>query len=335
MKNIFIPAAFIGLFVFTSCEKLLFDADKSSNDPRTNFEYLWNEADKKYSYFTLKGIDWDEVKVRYSDSITDGMDEQALFRVLGNMLNELRDDHTNLVSPFDVSVYNVALKKEPNYYERTIREHYLPQVMHTGAFTHNFIEGDSIAYLRYSSFMNAVTSEDLDFILTRYKNTEGLILDLRENGGGNVFNIPLIMERFTSERTLVAYSKTRSGPGHDEFSAPESFYYNAHDGIRYDKPVMVLTDRGSYSATTFFSLTTKAMSNVTLVGDTTGGGGGLPNGGQLPNGWNYRFSITQLLDLQGNNYAESGVPPDILVSFNWSDLSRDEILDRAIEELRQ
>jgi C-terminal processing protease CtpA/Prc len=77
------------------------------------------------------------------------------------------------------------------------------------------------------------------------------------------------------------------------------------------------------------------MSNVTLVGDTTGGGGGLPNGGQLPNGWNYRFSITQLVDLQGNNYAESGVPPDILASFNWSDLSRDEILDRAIEELRQ
>lgn len=335
MKNLTTAAAFLSLVLFSACEKLLFEEDKASNDPRTNFEYLWNEADKKYSYFTLKGIDWDEVKLRYSDSITDGMNEQALFRVLGNMLNELRDDHTNLVSPFDISVYNVALKNEPNYYERTIREHYLPEIMHTGAFTHNFIEGDSIAYLRYSSFMNSVTKEDLDFILNRYKNTEGLILDLRENGGGNVFNIPMIMERFTSKRTLVAYSKTRNGAGHDEFSEIAPFYYNPHDGIRYEKPVMVLVDRGSYSATTFFSLSTKAMSNVTLVGDTTGGGGGLPNGGQLPNGWNYRFSITQLVDLQGNNYAESGVPPDILASFNWSDLSRDEILDRAIEELRQ
>ena len=335
MKKRNLVSAFLGLVLFSSCEKLLFEDDKASIDPRTNFEYLWNEADKKYSYFTLKGIDWNEVKLRYSDSITDGMDEQALFRVLGNMLNELRDDHTNLVSPFDISVYNVALKNEPNYYERTIREHYLPEVMHTGAFTHNFIEGDSIAYLRYSSFMNAVSKEDLDFILNRYKNTEGLILDLRENGGGNVFNIPMIMERFITERTVVAYSKTRNGASHNQFSEIAPFFYNPHDGIRYEKPVMVLVDRGSYSATTFLSLTTKAMSNVTLVGDTTGGGGGLPNGGQLPNGWNYRFSITQLLDLQGNNYAESGVPPDILASFNWSDLSRDEILDRAIEELRQ
>jgi C-terminal processing protease CtpA/Prc len=70
------------------------------------------------------------------------------------------------------------------------------------------------------------------------------------------------------------------------------------------------------------------------MGDTTGGGGGLPNGGQLPNGWTYRFSISQLLDLNGNNYAEDGVAPEIFESFNWSDLTKDEILDRAILELQ-
>ena len=66
---------------------------------------------------------------------------------------------------------------------------------------------------------------------------------------------------------------------------------------------------------------------------TTGGGGGMPNGGQLPNGWTYRFSISQLLDLDGNNYAEDGVPPDILVSFDWTDLTKDEIIERAIQEI--
>lgn len=77
------------------------------------------------------------------------------------------------------------------------------------------------------------------------------------------------------------------------------------------------------------------MDNITLVGDTTGGGGGLPNGGQLPNGWTYRFSITRLFDLGKQNFAESGVSPDVLASFNWSDLTRDEIIDRAIEEINQ
>ncbi|MFN3909593.1 MAG: S41 family peptidase, partial [Flavobacterium sp.] len=89
-----------------------------------------------------------------------------------------------------------------------------------------------------------------------------------------------------------------------------------------------------YSATTFFALATKAFLNIRLVGDTTGGGGGLPNGGQLPNGWTYQFSISQLLDLNGDNFAESGVPPDIQASFNWNDLTKDEILETAISLLQ-
>ncbi len=66
---------------------------------------------------------------------------------------------------------------------------------------------------------------------------------------------------------------------------------------------------------------------------TTGGGLGLPNGGQLPNGWTYRFSITQALTLDKNPNYENGVPPDIRVLFNWKDLTKDEILERAIAEL--
>jgi C-terminal processing protease CtpA/Prc len=318
----------------TSCERIFWEENLASNNPRENFEYLWNQVDRHYSYFDVKEIDWNEVKSRYSDSISDGMNEEELFRVLGNMMNELRDDHTNLVSPFNISMYEVALNYEPNYNERTIRDYYIPEMMHTGSLAHNFVAGDSIAYVRYASFMSPVTNEDMDFVLQRYANTKGLILDLRANGGGNMLNIPIIMERFVDERVLTGYNETRNGVGHDDFSEPEGFYYNTYDGIRYTKPVMVLVDRGSYSATTFFSLTTKALDNVTLVGDTTGGGGGLPNGGQLPNGWTYRFSVSRLLDLDGQNYAEQGVPPDVLASFDWNDLTKDEILERAMEELR-
>lgn len=63
------------------------------------------------------------------------------------------------------------------------------------------------------------------------------------------------------------------------------------------------------------------------------GGLGLPNGGQLPNGWTYRFSISQALTLDFNPAYENGVPPNISVSFDWNDLTKDEILERAILEL--
>lgn len=75
---------------------------------------------------------------------------------------------------------------------------------------------------------------------------------------------------------------------------------------------MVLIDRYSYSASTFFSVITKAFDQIKLVGDYTGGGGGIPNGGQLPNGWFYRFSVSQLLDLNGNIMQKQAFHPMLL-----------------------
>ncbi len=321
------------LFIFTACEKVFIEPDKASNDPYVNFEYLWNEVDKKYSYFELKNIDWNDVQVRYKQKLYLNMTQEALFDVLAEMLKELKDDHTNLFSPFNVSRYNLPLQKEKNYHARTVSEFYIPNAMITGPFVHDFLHNGSIGYVRYSSFMSAFSKTDLDYVINRYKNTRGLILDVRENGGGNMFNIMPLLERFVDKRTLVSYSITRSGVGHQDFSDPAPMFANAHEGDVFMKPVVVLIDRGSYSATTFFSLCTKALPNVVLLGDTTGGGGGLPNGGQLPNGWTYRFSITQLLDVNKNAYAEMGVPPDITASFDWNDLTKDEIIEKAITEI--
>lgn len=316
-----------------ACEKVLFKKDLAGTNPYDNFNYLWHEVDKKYSYFELKNIDWDAVKVKYEARLKSNMSEEALFKVLADMLNELRDDHTNLVSPFNISRYNVSLRGKSNYRQRTIEEFYIPNYRITGPFVHDYIRNNEIGYIRYSSFMNNIDAASLDYVLSRYKFTKGLILDLRENGGGNIFNVPILLERFSTQRKLAAYSITRNGPGRNDFGKKEPFYINKHSGIIYTKPVMVLIDKGSYSATTFFALLTKVYPNLVLVGDTTGGGGGLPNGGQLPNGWTYRFSVSQLLDLSGNNYAEAGVPADIEATFDWTDLTKDEILEKAIEEL--
>ncbi len=332
MKNIYL--IFSTVLIFSSCEKILFEPDLGSHDPLTNFDYLWGEVDKKYSYFELKNIDWDEIKNTYRSMLTANSTEEELFDVLANMLNELRDDHTNLISPFNVSRYNVVLTGPENYRQRTIEEFYIPDIWLTGAFKHGFLDNKEIGYMRYGSFLSEFSDEALDLILNRYQSTKGLILDLRANGGGNIFNIPKILGRFTDTKTLSGYSITRNGPNHNDFSSKENFFITPYSGVKYLKPVIVLIDRGSYSATTFFALATKAFPNITLLGDITGGGGGLPNGGQLPNGWTYRFSISQLFDLNGNNYAEDGVPADIQAAFDWNDLTKDEILERAILELQ-
>lgn len=95
-----------------------------------------------------------------------------------------------------------------------------------------------------------------------------------------------------------------------------------------------MIDRGSYSATSMFSLATLELDNIFLVGDTTGGGLGMPNGGQLPNSWTYRFSITRTLTPDGINY-ENGVPPDYYAILDSSDMQQgyDTVIETALDVL--
>lgn len=320
---------------FASCEKAIFEEDLASTNPKENFEYLWKECNEKYSYFDVKNIDWNSIKSKYAAKIYDGMSQDSLFKVLGGMLTELKDDHTNLISNFNISTFGVDYLGQDNFDWRVIKDNYLPRNYYvSGPFAHSFLNNKKIGYIRFSSFPGTVGENNLDFVLERYKNTKGLILDLRENGGGAVSDVFEILSRFVESKTLVSYSRIKTGPGHNDFSDAKPVYVSPYDGIRYKNKVIVLVDRGTYSAGSSFSLATKALPNMVLMGDTTGGGLGLPNGGQLPNGWTYRFSISQELTLDKNPDYENGVPPDIKVLFNWNDLTKDEILERAILELQ-
>lgn len=328
--------SFLILPLVCSCEFLFFEEDLATTDPRANFEYLWNECDQNYAFFELKGVDWAQVYIEYSPKVYEGMSDDSLFNVLGAMLRELRDDHTNLISDFNISSFGVNRLGPDNYDSRIISDHYLPQNYYvSGPFRHDFIVGtnEQVGYIRFASFSGIVDEVNLGFVLARYQHTRGLILDLRENGGGAITDIYDLLSRFIDEKTLVFYSRLKAGPAHDDFTELEPAYVEPADGRRYTKKVMVLVDRGTYSAGSFTAISTKAIPHMVLVGDTTGGGLGLPNGGQLPNGWTYRFSVTQTFDLNQNNTYEDGVPPDIHVLLDWEDRTRDEVIDRALEEI--
>ena len=334
MKRIALLNLVILLLVLPSCEKVLFEEELASTDPYQNFDYLWIECDEKYAYFELKEVDWTQIRSQYRSKLYKGMSEDSLFNVLGAMLKELRDDHANLISNFKTSFFGVEYQSQDNFNWRVIVDNYISdEFLISGPFAHNFIAEDQIGYLRLSSFSSDIDPESLDFILERYKETEGLVLDIRENGGGAVDNVFKILSRFVNSETLIYYSRIKAGVEHDNFSDESGAYIQPHSGVRYSGDVIVLTDRGTYSSGSLFALATKALPNLTLAGDTTGGGLGIPNGGQLPNGWTYRFSITQTLTLDRKPDYENGVPVDLSVQFDWNDLSKDEILEAAISEL--
>lgn len=334
MKKLLVMIS-LGLML-SSCEKVFFKKDGASTNAFENFDYLWKEVDTRYAYFDHKKVDWNLMNAKYRSRVYEGMREDSLFRVMGDMLNELRDGHVNLISPFNVSVFDVDLLGPENIDDRVILENYIgTDRVITGPFTHNFLRNKEIGYIRFRSFPGTVDSIQLDYIFDRYRNTKGLIFDIRQNGGGVINDAYTILCRFINKRTYVYQSQGKSGPAHAAFDQPAKSYLEPSGQIKYLKKVVVLTDRGTYSSGSFFTVMSKAISNMVVIGDTTGGGLGLPNGGQLPNGWTYRCSITRTLDINGNNY-ENGVPPDKLAYVDKTRLTMgiDDVLEAAMKEIQ-
>ncbi|MBK9488702.1 MAG: S41 family peptidase [Haliscomenobacter sp.] len=323
--------------LLVSCETLIFDQEATDN-PRENFDYLWRQCNEKYSFFEYKKIDWQAMNAKYAAQIKDKMTSDELFKVLFSMLNELQDGHVNLISPFRQSRFDFDLLGPENIDLRVVRENYLKNdYIITGPFQHNVVGADKkIAYVRYNSFEDRVAPAHVAYILSYYRNTQGLILDIRQNGGGSAANIFKILNQLVSEKTLLYNSFLKSGPGKDDFAGPQPAYAEPDENrFKYGKKIAVLIDRGTFSAASFFALGAREVDNMIVIGDKSGGGLGLPNGGQMPNGWTYRFSISQTLSPAGENF-ENGVPPDIQVILTKSDRDRgvDTVIERAIQELK-
>ena len=327
---------------FASCERALMEQDEPKN-PVNVFDYLWNQVDQNYTFFDVKGINWDSVREVYRPKVNDDLKNDSLFRVCAAMLNTLRDGHTNLISGFDVSYNDSVYYKmyaEKNINEDIVFLNYLTVHHHSsGSFTHNAIRDGKVAYLRYSSFSNNVNETVLKYLVKHYQSCNGMILDLRQNGGGSMSNIATLLSIFDNHHQPLYKTQVKAGPNHDDFTDAVTVY--AADSsllgqAPYTKPVAVLIDRGSYSATSFFAICTQAYDNLRLFGDYTGGGLGLPNGGTLPNGWTYRFSTSRTIAIDGGNY-ENGVPPDVRVILDPAATAQgiDNVIEAAADWIMQ
>ncbi len=332
MKNISFWLLALGSWLLFSCV----DTDEQSDTPTGNFEALWQIIDEHYCFFDYKqheyGLDWNAVYNKYKVRVSDHMTTEQLFEVLTDMLAELRDGHVNLGSSMDYGRYWAWHEAYPQNFSDTLERRYLGTDYKIAAGMKYRVLDDNIGYIRYESFLQGVGEGNLDDCLTYLALCRGLIIDIRNNGGGELTIAEKLAGRFVQEKTLVSYMQHKTGKGHNDFSSLEPRYLEPSSNIRWHKPVCVLTNRSVFSAANDFAVIMHTLPNVKLVGDHTGGGSGMPMTNSLPNGWSVRYSACPMYDAK-KQQTEFGIDPDIKAAL--TDEATAQGIDLIIEAARK
>ena len=324
MKKYFL--LFFCLSLFIGCV----DEEEQPDTPEGNFEALWKIMDEHYCFFDYKNVDWNSVYNIYKVRARGDISREQLFEVLTDMLSELRDGHVNLYSAFDYGRYWRWHEDYPTNFSDTLQRRYLGTDYHIAGGLKYKILDDNIGYVYYESFSNGIGEGNLDEVIQHFMFCQGMIFDIRGNGGGTVTNVDKIAARFCNEKTLVGYSQHKTGKGHNDFSDLEPIYIEPSSNLRWQKPVVLLTNREVFSAANEFTQYMRCMPQVIQVGDQTGGGSGMPFTATLPNGWTVRFSACPNYDRDGNQ-TEFGIAPDYNVAITDADFLRgkDTIIEFA------
>lgn len=320
------------LFVSSCIEEPVFD-----NTPKGNFEALWKIIDERYCFLDEKGVDWNAIHDKYEKKITPDMSSEGLFEVLGNMLAELKDGHVNLYAAHDVARYWKWYEDYPaNFSIDLVKKKYLKTNYKIASGLKYTIFSNNIGYIYYESFSDDIGDGNLNEVLSYLAICDGIIIDVRDNGGGTVTNSTRFSARFTNEKILTGYISHKTGKGHSDFSEPYPIYLEPSNGIRWQKKAVVLTNRHCFSATNDFVNSMRCLPNVTIIGDRTGGGAGLPLSSELPNGWSVRFSSSPQFAVDKKS-IEGGIDPDISVSITSADYMKeyDRIIENAIVFLKK
>lgn len=189
----------------------------------------------------------------------------------------------------------------------------------------NFQLQNNIGYIRLSSFISKNATQEFSQALKTLKDKEGYIIDLRSNPGGLLTNAIYISDMFLNGGIIVS-TVDRDGYK-DTIRATRKFVT--------DKPLVVLINKGSASASEIFSGALKDNQRALLVGQGSFGKGLVQEVNNLLGGSGMNITIQKYLTPNGTDINKKGITPDVLVELSEEDIKNknDAQLKKAQELL--
>ena len=182
---------------------------------------------------------------------------------------------------------------------------------------------EDICYIRLSSFISRNASKEVADIINANVDKKAFILDLRSNPGGLLSNAIYISDMFLDGGSIVS---TVDRDGYKETQ-------KASRGVLTTKPLVVLLNKGSASASEIFSGAMKDNKRAVLVGTQSFGKGLVQEINKLPNSAGVNITIQKYLTPSGTDIHKKGITPDVLIDLTDEQVkNKDDVqLKKAIE----
>ena len=207
----------------------------------------------------------------------------------------------------------------------------------------NYIQlGNNIGYVSINSFGNDEVLTNFDSVFYYIEKNEALIIDLRDNGGGNGRIGWAILAYFTDKPFEIFKWKTRMyRPIWRAWGRKEEVYEEqpaqeaADETTYYSKPVVLLTRPRTGSMAENFCMGFRIMNRGKIIGGPTAGSSGTPLVFSMPGGGSAKVVTTRGMYPDGKEFIGIGIEPDILVTPTIDDfrIGYDRILETAIDYL--
>jgi len=322
-------------------------------DPELNFEKLWETFQNRYPFFDLRNVDWKKQYETYRPKVTALTTDDELFDIFCEMLDPLDDGHVELKGRTGPDRRKRIFNPEPEprfrqefsrreikrlfkTTQKTLSSRGFGKLEKTAAWMLHYCRSRYVGYLRIlelEGVKRRKLTEALNRISDDFDSLEGLIIDIRENPGGDDSTVVEIVDRFCDRKRIAFHRKTKIGPGDADFSPIKSWYIEPQGLGRFTRPIVLLTCDSVFSGGEVFALAMKQLPHVTIIGDETNGIFSYQLEKKLPNGWRYCLSCQVYFSADMVCYEGRGVPVDIRLLNRKSDIENgvDPLITRALD----
>jgi carboxyl-terminal processing protease len=262
-------------------------------------------------------------------------------------LDILAYERSLLMGPFSEPLQLTLETEDGRTVERTARRLSLPVLTklvtdpYPKPFEFRMLTGN-IAYIALNSFQDDETADEFFSHFAEFAAAETMIIDLRQNGGGNTDIGYRIMAALAAEPFLgSSWSTPDYKPAFRSWGRPDRAYIAAAERQPIDPdhhftgPVIVLASARTFSAAEDFLVAFDQSGRGIIMGEPSGGSTGNPIKFNLPGGGGALVCSKHDAYADGREFVGVGVKPQIMVFPTVADFraGRDTVLERAVAEI--